>query len=151
MLQSSVMRLVLIGMLAVMGFAPMAGAAERAKEGVVKKAKERVVLQVSDDSPKTWNQALNVIENLQKAYGKDKVEIKLVAFGYGLGILKLESVAGSRVQDAVQSGAQILACEVTMRRQKLSKADMLPNIGYVPAGVVEIIKRQRQGWAVVRP
>jgi len=113
--------------------------------------KERVVLQVSDDNPKTWNQALNVIENLQQAYGKDKVEIRLVAFGFGLGILKLDSVAGSRVQDAVQSGAQILACEVTMRRQKLSKADMQPNIGYVPAGVVEIIKRQRQGWAVVRP
>jgi len=143
MLHSKVMRLVLIGMLALMGFAPIAGAAE--------KAKEKVVIQVSDDSPKTWNQALNVIENVQQTYGKDKVEVKLVAFGFGLGILKLESVAGSRVQDALQSGAQILACEITMRRQKLTQADMLPNIGYVPAGVIEIIKLQRQGWAVVRP
>jgi intracellular sulfur oxidation DsrE/DsrF family protein len=123
--------------------------AHNKKKAAVKK--ERVVLQVSDDSPKTWNQALNVIENVQEAYGKDKVEIKLVAFGLGLGILKLDSVAGSRVQDALQSGAQIIACENTMRRQKLTKADMLPNIGYAPAGIIEIIKLQRQGWAVVRP
>ena len=123
--------------------------AQHKKKAAVKK--ERVVLQVSDDSPKTWNQALNVIENLQQAYGKDKIEIKLVAFGFGLGILKLDSVAGSRVQDALQSGAKILACENTMRRQKLTKDDMLPNIGYVPAGIVEVIKLQRQGWAVVRP
>jgi hypothetical protein len=33
-----------------------------------------------------------------------------------------------------------------MRRQKLTKDDMLSDIGYVPAGLVEIINRQRQGW-----
>ena len=115
------------------------------------KEKTRVVLQVSDDSPKTWNQALNVIENLQQTFGKENIDVKLVAFGFGLGILKLDSVAGSRVLDATKSGAQILACEITMRRQKLTKADMLPDIGYVPAGVVEIIKLQQQGWSVVRP
>jgi uncharacterized protein len=143
MLQRKVIRLILIGVLAVMGIAQTTSAAD--------KVKEKVVLQVSDDSPKTWNQVLNVIENLQQAYGKDNVDIKLVAFGFGIAILKLESVAGSRVQDAVQNGAQIVACEVTMRRQKLTKADMLPNIGYVPAGVVEIIKLQKQGWTAIRP
>jgi intracellular sulfur oxidation DsrE/DsrF family protein len=115
------------------------------------RAKERVVIQVSDDSPKTWGQALNVVENLQQAYGKDNVEIKLVALGFGIGILTLDSVAGSRVQDALQSGAQITACEVTMRRRKLTRDDMLPHISYVPAGVVEIIKLQKEGWSHLRP
>lgn len=161
------LKLVLIGMfgaMLLMGATVTASIAAEAKAAVaadtkapaqhqkkVAVKKERVVLQVSDDSPKTWNQALNVIENVQEAYGKDKVEIRLVAFGLGLGILKLDSVAGSRVQDALQSGAKIIACENTMRRQKLTKADMLPNIGYAPAGIIEIIKLQRQGWVVVRP
>lgn len=115
------------------------------------KAKERVVLQVSDDNPKTWNQALNVIENLQQAFGKENVDIKLVALGHGIGILKLDSPHGGRVQDALKSGAQVAACEVTMGRRKLSRDDMLPNISYVPAGVVEIIRLQKQGWTVLRP
>jgi len=38
-----------------------------------------------------------------------------------------------------------------MRAQKLTQADMLPRIGYVPAGVVELMKRQQQGWAYLRP
>lgn len=114
-------------------------------------SKERIVLQVSDDSPKTWNQALNVVENLQQAYGKGNSEIKLIAFGFGLGILKLESVASSRVQDAIKSGADVIACQNTMRRQKLTKADMQPNLAYVPAGIVEIIKLQKEGWTVIRP
>jgi hypothetical protein len=122
-----------------------------AAQSADQQTKHRVVLQVSDDNPKTWNQALNGIENLQQVYGKENVDVELVAFGFGLGILKLESVAGSRVQDALQSGARVVACEVTMRRQKLTKADMLPNLGYTPSGLVEIIAKQKQGWAVVRP
>jgi intracellular sulfur oxidation DsrE/DsrF family protein len=119
--------------------------------GEAAKTKERVVIQVSDDSPKTWGQALNVVENLQQAFGRENVEIKLVALGFGIGILTLDSVAGSRVQDALQTGAQIVACEVTMRRRKLTKDDMLPNIGYVHAGVVEIIRLQKAGWSHIRP
>ena len=115
------------------------------------KVKERVVIQVSDDSPKTWGQALNVVENLQQAYGRENVEIKLVALGFGIGILTLDSPAGGRIQDTLQSGAQIAACEVTMRRRKLTRDDMLPNISYVPAGVVEIIKLQKEGWSHIRP
>jgi hypothetical protein len=115
------------------------------------KAREKVVLQVSDDSPKTWNQVLNVIENLQQAYGRENVDVKLVALGNGIGFLTLDSPHGGRVQDALKSGAQVAACEVTMGRRKLSRDDMLPNIGYVPAGVVEIIRLQKEGWSVIRP
>ena len=35
--------------------------------------------------------------------------------------------------------------------QKLTRADMLANISYVPAGVVELMRKQQQGWAYIRP
>jgi len=38
-----------------------------------------------------------------------------------------------------------------MRNQKLGVPDMLPNIGYVSAGVVELMKKQQQGYAYIRP
>jgi intracellular sulfur oxidation DsrE/DsrF family protein len=38
-----------------------------------------------------------------------------------------------------------------MRNQKLSQVDMLKKISYVQAGVVEIMQRQQQGWAYIRP
>jgi intracellular sulfur oxidation DsrE/DsrF family protein len=110
---------------------------------------ERVVIQVSTPEKMLWNQALNYIENLRELYGPDKVEIELVALGLGLGVLKLESTQGPRVADALKLGVRVSACEVTMRRQKLTREDMLPNIGYVPAGLGQVIKRQREGWAYI--
>jgi len=72
-------------------------------------------------------------------------------FGFGSGLLKFDSTLASRVDDALANGTKVLMCENTMQGQKLTKADMHPKIGYVKAGVVEIIEKQKQGWAVVRP
>jgi uncharacterized protein len=113
--------------------------------------KEGIVIQVSDDNPKTWAQALNVVRNIQNAYGKDKVQVELVAFGHGIGILKADSTLANRVDDTVAGGTVVYACMNTMRGYKISKDDMNPRIAYVPAGIIEIIEKQKAGWAVVRP
>ena len=44
-----------------------------------------------------------------------------------------------------------MACENTMRNTKVQRDEMYGGIGYVDAGVVHIVKRQREGWAYVRP
>ena len=111
----------------------------------------RVVLQVSDDDPKTWNQALNVVRNIQQAYGKDKVDVEMVVFGNGIGLLRDDSPLGNRIAETLAGGAHVLMCENTMRGRKVTRDDMLPKIGYVPAGIVEIIEKQKAGWVVVRP
>ena len=51
----------------------------------------------------------------------------------------------------MKTNACVVACENTMRAQKITKDDMLPAISYVPAGVTEIMKKQGEGWAYLRP
>jgi uncharacterized protein len=127
----------------------IAAAATASAQSPARPGRERVVIQVSTPEQKLWNQALNYLENLRDLYGADNVEMELVALGFGIGVLKLESTQGPRVAEALKAGVHVSACEVTMRRQKLTREDMLPNIGYVPAGLGQIIKRQREGWAYV--
>jgi intracellular sulfur oxidation DsrE/DsrF family protein len=114
-------------------------------------AKNRVVMQVSDNDSAKWNLALNNAKNLQADLGAGNVEIEIVAYGPGIGMLKADSIVGNRIADALGQGVKVNACENTMRGQKLAKADMLDGIGYVPAGVVEIMRKQQQGWAYLRP
>jgi len=114
-------------------------------------AQNRVVMQVSDNDPGKWNLALNNARNLQADLGAGNVEVEIVAYGPGIGMLKSDSVVGNRIGEALSSGVRIEACENTMRGQKLDKGDMLNGIGYVPAGVVEIMRKQQQGWAYLRP
>lgn len=132
-------------------FIAAAVAAALAFPVLAQSTKPGVVVQVSDDSEKSWNQALNVVKNIQSAYGKDKVDVELVVFGNGVGLLKFDSPLANRVDETLDGGAQVLMCENTMKGRKLTAADMHGKIGYVKAGVIEIIEKQRQGWAVIRP
>lgn len=113
--------------------------------------RNRIVLQVSDNDPGKWNLALNNAHNLQKALGPANVEIEIVAYGPGIGMLQADSIVGNRVDDAAHAGVKVSACENTMHGHKLTKNDMLNGIGYVPSGVVEIMKRQQEGWSYLRP
>jgi len=111
----------------------------------------KVVMQVSDADPAKWNLALNNAKNVQADLGAANVDIEIVAYGPGIGMLKAESVVGNRVGEAMAAGVKVVACENTLQAQKLTHADMLPKIDYVPAGVVELMQKQQQGWAYIRP
>jgi len=114
-------------------------------------AKERVVIQVSDADTGKWNLALNNAKNVQQAYGADKVDIEIVTYGPGIGMLKMDSVIANRIDESKQAGVAIVACQNTMKNMKLTADDMLPNTSYVPSGVVELIKKQKEGYAYIRP
>ena len=113
--------------------------------------RHRIVIQVSDGDAARWNLALNNARNLQDDVGAANVDIELVAYGPGIGMLKMDAPTNSRVAEAVKSGVKVLACENTMRNQKLSRDDMHPAIGYVKAGVTAIMLRQSEGWSYLRP
>ncbi len=114
-------------------------------------AQAKVVFQVSDNDPAKWNLTLNNVRNVQNDLGEDKVTAEVVVYGPGIGMLKSDSPVAKRVADALGKNVKVVACENTMKAQKLTYDDMLPKIGYVPAGVVELIQRQADGYAYIKP
>jgi len=114
-------------------------------------AKQKVIFQVSDADPAKWSLALNNARNVQSELGKENVMIEIVAYGPGLGMLKAESKVESRLAQALTDNVGLIACENTMHNTKTTKADMYGGISYVSAGVTHLMKRQREGWAYIRP
>ena len=111
----------------------------------------KIVIQVSDNDPAKWNLALNNAKNLQEDVGAANVDVEIVAYGPGIGMLKLDAPVSNRIGDAVKAGIKVSACQNTMRGQRLTKEDMNPAVGYVPSGAAEIMIRQDEGWAYLRP
>lgn len=113
--------------------------------------KHQVVFQVSESDPKTWNLALNNVKNVQQDLGAKNVDVEVVVYGPGIGMLKLESPVANRIDEAVTSGVRVVACENTMKGLKMTRDDMLSSIEYVPAGVIELMNKQKAGYAYIRP
>jgi intracellular sulfur oxidation DsrE/DsrF family protein len=131
--------------LALAGTAALAGAQTAAPK------RHKLVMQVSDADPAKWNLALNNARNVQQDVGAANVDLEIVAYGPGIGMLKRDSPVAARLKDATDAGIKLMACQNTMAIQKLVAADMSPVVGYVPSGVSELMLKQGEGWAYVRP
>jgi uncharacterized protein len=113
-------------------------------------AKNRALFQVTDNDPARWNMILNNMQNLREGVAGEPIEIELVAYGPGINMLKSDSSVKQRIAEALKSGVKVNGCQNTMSNMKLTPADMVPEIGYVPSGVVEVMRKQQQGWAYIR-
>lgn len=111
----------------------------------------KVIFQVTDDDAQKWYLTLSNAKNVQQALGKGNVQIEVLVWGPGLGMVVLETEMANEIDEAVGRGVKIIACENTMIGRRLARADMYPSISYVKTGVLHLMKRQRQGWAYVRP
>jgi intracellular sulfur oxidation DsrE/DsrF family protein len=116
--------------------------------------KNKIVIQVSTDDPRTQKIALNNAVNMQKLYGIDNIDIEIVAYGPGLGLLTKKSTQASRVTSLAMQDITFSACGNTMKKvaKKSGKMpELLEGVGQVTAGVARIMELQQQGYAYIRP
>lgn len=114
-------------------------------------ASQKIVLQISDGSEEKQTLVLNVASNLIKYYGPDAVAIDVVAYGPGLRMLFKDNENASRIKDLSMQGVSFKACQNTMKAMGKKSADLNPVANEVPAGIVHIAEREKQGWAYARP
>jgi intracellular sulfur oxidation DsrE/DsrF family protein len=116
--------------------------------------KNKLVIQVSTDDPRTQKIALNNAVNMQKLYGMDNIIIEIVAYGPGLGLLTKKSGQASRVESLALQDIQFSACGNTMKKVAKKSGKMpvlLEGVNQVTAGVARILELQQQGYAYIRP
>ena len=89
-----------------------------------------------------------------KLYGLDNVEIEVVAYGPGIGLLTEKSGQKDRVTSLAMQDITFSACMNTMKKVE-SKAGKMPvmleGVQSVTAGVARIMELQEQGYAYIRP
>ncbi|MFA5242050.1 MAG: DsrE family protein [Sulfuricella sp.] len=117
----------------------------------VAKAPYKVVFQVTDSDAQKWNLTLVNAMNVITELGKHNVAIEIVVYGPAIDMLKLESEVAPRVDEVIRHGVNVVACENTMHGERLTPADMLPDLDFTRTGVVYLMEKQKKGYAYIRP
>ena len=111
----------------------------------------RIVIELTSGEPMQWESVLNNVENVRRALGADATRVAVVAHGEGLGlVMKTNTALQQRVERLAADGVVFAACENTMRRKKVTRADLLPAATTVDSGVAEVVRRQEAGWAYLK-
>ena len=120
-------------------------------------ADEKIVLQISDPNPFKQTLVLNVAGNVLKHYGQDKVDIEIVAFGPGLGVLvaNKKNKNLNRITSLAGDGVTFSACGNTMKKLTKKNKGKTPKLhakaNVVPAGVIQILELQEKGYSLIKP
>lgn len=77
--------------------------------------------------------------------------IEVVVHGEGIGLARPDGPASAALAEALAAGITLVVCHHTMQGQGLTADDLVPQAVVVPSGVGHLVRRQREGWAYVRP
>jgi uncharacterized protein len=144
------------GILAAIVFAAFAATAVLAQDGL---ADHKLALQISDNNPQKMTTVLNVAANVTRHYESigETVEVRIVAFNAGLHMLREDT---SPVLDRLKSfGASMpnvtfAACGNTidaMTKKEGKDTPIVEIAEHVPAGVVDLMTLDEDGWTIIRP
>lgn len=79
------------------------------------------------------------------------IQVELVTHGPGIGLCLPGSPNAEAVQALMARGVAVAACENTLRSQDMDRGRLAEGIVTVPSGIGELVRKQHQGWAYVRP
>ena len=112
----------------------------------------KIIFQINQDNQHELYGALNNVSNVLAEYSPELVQVKVVAFGEGIALLKAKNNPFiDRIKWMMDVGVDFVACGRTMRTKNLQKSDLIDGISFVDTGLTEVIERQADGWNYVRP
>lgn len=79
------------------------------------------------------------------------MEIELVFHGPAIyAMVKDSTVFSARIISAKQRGVQLSVCNNSMKRLKVDASQLVQEAGVVPSAVVELIRKQSEGWSYLK-
>lgn len=92
------------------------------------------------------------IENLLADLGENNVEIELVANGEGVNALvKGPDSHVEQIEPLAAKGVRFVACAHSLSQLEIARDALLESVEVVSSGIGELVKKQAEGWAYIRP
>ena len=61
-----------------------------------------------------------------------------------------KSIVQEKIKQLKAKGVDFVACEFSMKERNVSMEKIIPEAGFVKAGIIEIVSKQEQGWSYIK-
>jgi uncharacterized protein len=110
----------------------------------------KIVFDITSKDTLAHQTVMRHIKGLSEAYPNTQLEV--VVYGGALPMLMTEkSTEAKKIQELVQNkNISFRACEGTMKRNNVTKNQLLPGVATVPDAIMEIVQKQGEGWGYIK-
>ncbi|MCE5342451.1 MAG: DsrE family protein [Eubacteriales bacterium] len=105
------------------------------------------------DEMRKWGLALGNVQNLMQALDGADMIVEVLANSEAVTLYANSESQPERqiMRQLSEKGVQFMACNNALRKLNIPK-DQLPSfVSVVPAGVLELVEKQQQGYAYIKP
>lgn len=111
--------------------------------------KYKIVIQLTNGDTAVHRATVKQIFNALAAAPNSKIEV--VCHNNGISFLQTaKTFQGDKIKELKGKGVVFVACENTLRERKIDKTEIVPEAGFVPAGIIEVVDKQTKGWAYLK-
>ncbi len=111
-------------------------------------ARHRVLFALTSPEEADWNLTMGNIRNLLKLLPDAEVEV--VSYGPGIMMVAKTSSVAADITALQGQHVKFVACQNAMRARKLTVADLVDGVTPVPAGIVEVVTKEEEGWTYIK-
>lgn len=109
----------------------------------------KIVFQLSTKDTMAHKALIKQLKNILSVAPSTK--IKVVCHGPGLEMVTTSKTTVLKgIQAATVSGVDFVACEFSLKERNVQKTEIISEAGFVPAGILEIVKLQSEGWYYIK-
>lgn len=108
-----------------------------------------VVIQLNESSPDKHRAVLRNIKNLMDEM--PDLHVELVVHGEGIALVTHGSEMAEPVSQLIDRNVTVAVCKNTLKMKKIDETTLLPGMTFVDAGIAELVRRQMEGYAYVKP
>ncbi len=107
------------------------------------------------DELQKWKLLLHNVKNLLSSYENESSEVKIEVLANGEAVQAYasgfdESLTG-KMENLSQRGVNFVACNNALTAYKIQKEQLSSFVIIVPAGVRELVDKQSDGYAYIKP
>lgn len=142
----------LAGLIVAMASSPAAVAENMADPARTERV-HQVVMHLNSGDENVQRSVVNNIRHLYQAVGREQLKLELVVHGAGLSLLmKQTTLLGPELAHLKAGyGVYVTACSNTMKAMKVTREDLIDEVGDTVPAMVRLMERQEQGWAYIKP
>jgi intracellular sulfur oxidation DsrE/DsrF family protein len=113
------------------------------------KPEHKIIFQLTSGDTTAHKQLMKQFSNILSVSPTTKIEV--VCHGAGLDMLVSgKTIVEDKIKVLAERGVAFNACEFSIKERKVDRSKIISVSGFVPAGIVEIVSKQEQGWSYIK-
>lgn len=109
----------------------------------------KIIFQLTSGDTTAHKQLMKQFNNILSVSPTTKIEV--VCHGAGLDMLVSgKTIVEDKIKALSEKGVMFNACEFSIKERKVDRSKIISVSGFVPAGILEIVSKQEQGWSYIK-